>query len=92
MSIRSLGSISARFFGDELPTFEALTPYSNQPFVARMALMFIVFRLGPRPLARPLTLVTNAPPEGLAADFIDYARSAQVHDLVRKLYFVPLDG
>ncbi|WP_420427357.1 phosphate ABC transporter substrate-binding protein [Algiphilus sp.] len=49
-------------------------------------------RTGRFPLARPLTLVTNAPPEGLAADFIDYARSAQVHDLVRKLYFVPLDG
>lgn len=49
-------------------------------------------RSGRFPLSRPLTLVTDTPPEGLAADFIDFARSTQVHDLVRKLYFVPLDG
>ncbi len=42
------------------------------------------------PLARPLTLVTKNKPKGLVKTFIDFARSAEVHDLVRQLYFVPL--
>lgn len=49
-------------------------------------------RSGRFPLSRPLTLVTDTQPDGLVADFIAYARSPAVHDLVRKLYFVPLDG
>lgn len=43
------------------------------------------------PLSRPLNLVTRGPAQGLAEDFVAYARSAAVHDLVRSLYFVPLD-
>jgi len=42
-------------------------------------------------LSRPLNLVTRGQAQGLAEDFIAYARSAAVHDLVRGLYFVPLD-
>lgn len=47
-------------------------------------------RNGSFPLSRPLTLVTRAPPTGLAAAFVDYARSAAVHDLIQQLHFVPL--
>ena len=46
---------------------------------------------GKFPLSRPLNLVTKSPPEGLAKEFIDFARSAEVHDLVRGQSFVPLD-
>ena len=42
------------------------------------------------PLMRVLNLVTKAPPTGLSKQFIDYARSDSVHDLVKELYFVPL--
>ncbi|MEM7352956.1 MAG: phosphate ABC transporter substrate-binding protein [Acidobacteriota bacterium] len=42
------------------------------------------------PLARPLTLVTHGEPDDLARRFIDFARSQQVHDLVRELSFVPV--
>lgn len=45
---------------------------------------------GTFPLSRPLNLVTKAPPEGLAQEFIDFARSAQVQDLVREQSFVSL--
>lgn len=47
-------------------------------------------RNGSYPLARPLNLVTRAEPAGLAKAFIDFARSARVHDLVTEQYFVPL--
>lgn len=47
-------------------------------------------RDGSFPLSRPLTLVTKTQPEGLAKAFIEYARSPAVHDLVKQLYFVPL--
>lgn len=45
---------------------------------------------GAFPLVRPLTLVTRAVPTGLAAEFIRFARSADVHDLVRRQGFVPV--
>ena len=48
-------------------------------------------RGGTFPLSRPLHLVTRAPPEGLVREFIEFARSEQVHDLVREQYFVPID-
>ncbi len=44
---------------------------------------------GTFPLSRPLNLVTNTPPAGLKKDFIDFARSEAVHDLVRQQSFVP---
>ena len=47
-------------------------------------------RNGTFPLSRPLNLVTRGPPEGLALEFIEFARSRQVHDLVESQYFVPV--
>lgn len=47
-------------------------------------------RDGSFPLSRPLTLVTKTQPEGLAKEFIEFARSPAVHDLVKQFYFVPL--
>ena len=46
---------------------------------------------GSFPLARPLTLVTSQLPQGLAKEFIEFAQSADVHDLVRAQYFVPIN-
>jgi phosphate transport system substrate-binding protein len=45
---------------------------------------------GTFPLSRPLHLVVKKTPEGLAKDYIEFARSAKVHDLVRGQYFVPI--
>ena len=45
-------------------------------------------RNGGFPLARPLNLVTKAEPVGLAKDFIDFANSKQVDDLVDAQFFV----
>ena len=42
------------------------------------------------PLSRPLNLVVKKAPEGLAKEYIDFARSEKVHDLVRGQYFVPI--
>lgn len=42
------------------------------------------------PLARPLNLVTKTTPSSLSKEFIDFARSPEVKDLVEKQYFVPL--
>lgn len=47
-------------------------------------------REGRFPLSRPLNLVRRGPLEGPAKDFVDFARSEEVHDLVAKLYFVPV--
>ena len=45
---------------------------------------------GSFPLSRPLNLVTRGAPTGLAKEFIEYARSGEVQDLVRDQYFVSL--
>ena len=45
---------------------------------------------GTFPLSRPLNLVVPKAPEGLAKEFIDYARSEKVHDLIRRHGFVPV--
>ncbi len=45
---------------------------------------------GSFPLARPLNLVTRDAPVGLTKEFIDFARSCEVDDLARELYFVPV--
>lgn len=42
------------------------------------------------PLMRVLNLVTKGQPTGLSKQFIDYARTESVHDLVKDQYFVPL--
>jgi phosphate transport system substrate-binding protein len=44
------------------------------------------------PLARPLNLVTKGTPQGAAREFIDFAQSTAVRDLVEKQYFVPVSG
>ena len=46
-------------------------------------------RSGHFPMSRPLTLVTRSLPEGTAKEFLDFATSAQVTDLVRQFNFVP---
>ena len=48
-------------------------------------------RDGTYPLSRPLLLVTREAPKGLAAEFIDYARSNAVLDLIHKYHFVTLE-
>jgi phosphate transport system substrate-binding protein len=42
------------------------------------------------PLSRPLNLVTRSEPAGIAKDFIEFARSTQVNDLIEAQYFVPV--
>jgi len=42
------------------------------------------------PLSRPLNLVTRRAPEGRVREFIEFARSEKVHDLVKDQYFVPI--
>lgn len=46
-------------------------------------------RSGRYPLVRTLNLVTRPGPSGLAKEFIDYARSPAVHDLIERLHFIP---
>lgn len=41
------------------------------------------------PISRPLNLVTKTTPTGLQKDFIEFARSSQVQDIVKEQYFVP---
>ena len=47
-------------------------------------------RSGKFPLSRPLNLVTKTKPEGAVKEFVDYAMSKDVHDLVKEQFFVPL--
>jgi phosphate transport system substrate-binding protein len=42
------------------------------------------------PISRPLNLVTKTTPTGLQKDFIDFARSQEVYDIVKAQYFVPI--
>lgn len=44
------------------------------------------------PLSRPLTLVTQTTPVGKIKTFIDFATSENMHDLVKRHYFVPRQG
>jgi len=48
-------------------------------------------RDGTYPLSRPLQLVTREPPKELVAEFIDFAHSHAVYDLIRKHHFIPLE-
>jgi phosphate transport system substrate-binding protein len=50
-----------------------------------------LIREGTYPLSRSLQLVTRETPKGLAAEFIDFARSNAVHDLVKQHHFVTLE-
>jgi len=42
------------------------------------------------PLSRPLNLITREAPTGIAKEFIEFARSVQVNDLIEAQYFVPI--
>jgi len=44
------------------------------------------------PMRRPLNLVVSKQPEGLVLDFINYARSADVRDIVESFYYVVPPG
>ena len=46
---------------------------------------------GSFPLSRPLNLVTRGAPAGIGRDFIDFARSKAVHDIVKEQAFVPVE-
>jgi phosphate transport system substrate-binding protein len=48
-------------------------------------------RDGTYPLSRPLQLVTRETPKGLAGEFIDFARSNAVLDLIQKHHYVTLE-
>lgn len=41
------------------------------------------------PLSRPLNLITRTFPQEFTKDFIEFARSTQVHDLIKTQYYVP---
>ncbi|PIR15260.1 MAG: ABC transporter substrate-binding protein [Elusimicrobia bacterium CG11_big_fil_rev_8_21_14_0_20_64_6] len=47
-------------------------------------------RDGTFPLSRPLNLVVKTPPEGLVKAFVDFARSSEVHELIKRQYFVAI--
>ena len=42
------------------------------------------------PLRRTLHVVTKGAPQGVVKDIIDFAQSAEVHDLIQGQYFVPI--
>jgi phosphate transport system substrate-binding protein len=48
-------------------------------------------RDGTYPLSRPLNLVTRDTPQGLTKEFLDFARSNTVADLIEKYHFVALE-
>jgi len=45
---------------------------------------------GKFPISRPLNLVTKTAPQGLNKEFIEFARSPKVQDIVKEQNFVPL--
>ena len=47
---------------------------------------------GKFPMSRPLNLVTSGESSDLATEFIRFCQSADVHDLVKSQFFVPIDS
>lgn len=47
-------------------------------------------RSGNFPLSRPLNLVVKTKPDGLTKDFLDFAQSKDVNDIVKDQFFVPM--
>ncbi|RMG14726.1 MAG: phosphate ABC transporter substrate-binding protein [Cyanobacteria bacterium J055] len=47
-------------------------------------------RNGTFPISRPLNLVTSGAPQGLSEEFVKFAQSSQVKDIVEEQYFVPI--
>lgn len=66
------------------------TPIKLLP-LAGMAPTAASVRDGSFPLSRPLNLVTRGAPTGASKDFIDFARSKAVHDIVKEQAFVPVE-
>ncbi len=83
-----------------LSTAGAVTPLSTafiigQPKLAALSVDGVAptndhIRDGTYALARPLFLVTNGPPAGMAKTFVDYVVSADGQDLVRKHGYLTL--
>jgi phosphate transport system substrate-binding protein len=48
-------------------------------------------RNGTFPFARPLVLITKSNPKPVTKEFIGFALSPQVHDLIKELSFVPVE-
>jgi phosphate transport system substrate-binding protein len=69
-------------------SIEANVPIRLLP-MAGIAATTEAVRNGTWPLARPLNLVTKGNPSGLVADFITFAMSKEVDDLITDLAFVP---
>ena len=65
------------------------TPIRLMP-VGGVAASIANVKNGTFPLSRPLNLVVHGTPTELAREFIEYAGSPAVHDLVQEQYFVPL--
>lgn len=56
--------------------------------IAGVAPSTTAVKKGKFPLARPLNFVTMEKPQGLAKDFIEFARSPQVKQIIEEQYFV----
>ncbi len=65
------------------------TPIRLMP-MAEIAASTANVRDGRFPLSRPLNFVTKAKPVGVVKQFIEFAQSKAVDDLVQEQYFVPL--
>ena len=79
----SIGSAYSQIKDGTVPL--KLLPMSNV-----VASMDTVAR-GKYPLSRPLNMVTKTKPVGLAKDFIAYALSGDVDDIIKEQYFVPVN-
>jgi len=56
--------------------------------IAGVAASTAAVKKGSFPLARPLNFVTSEKPKGLTKDFIEFARSPQVKQIIEEQYFV----
>ena len=65
-------------------------PLKLLPMNGVVASMDTVAR-GKYPLSRPLNIITSKQPSGLTKQFIDFALSGDVHDIIEQQYFVPVN-
>ncbi len=77
-------SIGAAEYEASMGTPIKLLPMSNIDASVRNV------REGTYPLSRPLNFVSKSEPQGLAKQFIEFAQSKAVNDLIEAQYFVPL--
>ncbi len=69
---------------------QGIAPLKLLPMGNVVASMDTVAR-GKYPLSRPLNIVTKTQPQGLVKDFISFAMSGEVHDIIEEQYFVPIN-